>query len=160
VKGRQKQKSPQPKGNKMRTLTCSKMTAVIERILCSHDLLEDFMTSDDFAVRVTNPPFMPLTIERHANRVMLTHYFTQNGDVVPDPDMEFEIVADHIWSPVAIQFATGSYRRAMEIRDGKRFVNPREIRDQIQFSNMWAKNLTGQGFSSGKAERIDRLPEN
>ena len=139
----------------MKALTCSKMTAAIERILCSHDLLQEFMTSEDFAVRISNPPFMPLTIERHGKMVSVTHYFTQNGDLIPDPDMEFEIVADHVWSPVAIQFATGAYRRAMENRDGKRFVSAREIRDQISFSGMWARNLIQQGFQSGTAERID-----
>jgi len=139
----------------MRTLTCSKMTAAVERILCSHDLLRDFIASEDFAVRIANKPYMPLTIERHGNRVSLTHYFVQNGDLIPDPDMEFEIVTNHVWSPVAIQFSTGAYRRAMEIRDGKRFVNPRELRDQIKFSSIWAKNLIDQGFASGTAERIE-----
>jgi hypothetical protein len=139
----------------MRTLTSSAMTASIERILCSHNLLTEFMASDDFAVRISKPPFMPLTIERHGNRISLTHCFSQNGDLVADPDMEFEIIADHIWSPVAIQFATGHYRRAIEIRDGKRFVNPREVREQIRFSGIWARNLIDQGYDSGEVERID-----
>jgi hypothetical protein len=139
----------------MRNFTCPAMTASIERILCAHNLLTDFMTSEDFAVRISNPPYMPLTIERHGKGVSVTHYYSQNGDLVPDPDMEFEIVTDHIWSPVAIQFATGHYRRAMELRDGKCFVNAREMREQIQFSRMWARNLTEQGFANGVAKRID-----
>lgn len=139
----------------MRTLTCSKMTAAIERILCAHDLLEEFLKNEDFAVRIKCAPFMPLTIERHGSRVTLTHYFEQNGDLIPDPDMEFEIIADHIWFPVAIQFATGAYRRAMEIHDGKKVVNPREVREQIKFSHLWAQNLIDQGFQSGEAERIN-----
>jgi hypothetical protein len=139
----------------MRTLTCSKMTATIERILCAHGLLQEFLRSEDFAVRIKNKPFMPLTIERHGSRVTLTHYFSQNGDLIPDPDMEFEMLSEHIWYPVAIQFATGAYRRAMEIRDGKKFVNPREVCEQIQFSRMWAQNLIDQGFQSGEVERIN-----
>ena len=107
-----------------------------------------------FAVQISNPPFMPLTIERHGNRVMVTHYFAQNGDLVPDPDQEFEIVADHIWIPVAIQHSIGTYHRAIEIRDGKRYANVREYRDQIQFSRMWARNLIRQGFDKGTLERL------
>ena len=139
----------------MRTLTCSKMTAAIERILCAHNLLEEFLKSEDFAIRIKREPFMPLTIERQGSRVTLTHYFKQNGDLVPDPDMEFEMIANHTWSPVAIQFATGHYRRAMEIREGQQFVNTREIREQIKFFGMWARNLIDQGFDSGEVERIN-----
>lgn len=155
VKGRQKRKSPQLKGANMRTLTCSQMKSAIERILRSHELLEDFQRNSEFAVRIKNGPYLPLTIERHESRITITHYFVQNGDLVPDPDMELEQLADGSWYPVAIQFATGHYRRAMEIREGKRFVNPREIREQVQFSRIWARNLIDQGFESGEAERID-----
>ncbi len=139
----------------MRTLTCTQMRSVVERILRSHKLLEDFRRDSEFAVRITNQPYMPLTIERHGSRITVTHYFMQNDDMVPDPDMESEQLADGSWYPVAIQFATGSYRRATEIRDGKRFVNPKEARDQIQFSRMWARNLKGQDYGAGFAERID-----
>ena len=139
----------------MRTLTCSKMTAAIERILCAHDLLQEFLKGEEFAVRIKNEPYMPLTIERYGSQVTLTHYYVQNGDLIPDPDMEFEIVSEHVWHPVGIQFATGAYRRATETRDGKKFVNPREVREQIKFSGMWAQNLIAQGFDSGEVERIN-----
>ena len=84
----------------------------------------------------------------------LTTNQPQQGGLIPDPDMAFELLTDGSWYPVAIQFVTGHYRRASEIRDGKRFINPREVRDQISFSRMWAKNLLAQHFASGKAERI------
>jgi len=155
VKGRQKQKSPQLKGNKMRTLSCSKMKSAIESILCSQGLIEEFGQNPDFAVRINNAPYLPLSIERHDSKVTVTHYVIENGDMIPDPDMEFDLLSDGSWYPVAIQFATGSYRRASEIRDGKRFVNRREVRDQIQFSRNWAKNLIDQRFAKGIAERIN-----
>ena len=138
----------------MRILTCAKMTAAIERILCAHDLLQEFLKNEDFAVRIKNEPFMPLTIERHGNHVTVTHYLEQFGDKIPDPDMEFEMISEHIWQPVAIQFANGVYRRTIEVHDGKRFANPREIRAQIKFSGLWAQNLIQQKFHSGVAERI------
>ncbi len=138
----------------MRNTTCAAMTAAIEKILCSLGVLQDFMSREEFAVRISNPPFMPLTIERHRNRVVVAHLFEQNGDLVPDPDQEFEIAADHTWIPVAIQHAIGTYHRAIEIRDGKRYANVREYRDQIQFSRMWARNLIRQGFDKGTLERL------
>ena len=138
----------------MRNLSCSQFKSTIERILGAHGLLQEFESNPEFAVRIKNDPYLPLAIERHGSEVTVTHYVTQNGDMIPDPDMAFERMADGSWYPVAIQFATGAYRRAMEVRDGKRFINPREVRDQISFSRMWAKNLIAQRFISGQAERI------
>ena len=139
----------------MRNLNCPRMTATIERILCSHDLLQEFMNAEDFAVRIKNAPYMPLTIERHGAQVIVTHYFSQNGDLIADPDMEFEVIAEHVWSPVAIQFADDRYCRATESRDGRKFLFPREMKRQIEFSGVWAKNLIAQGLQSGEAERIN-----
>jgi hypothetical protein len=96
----------------MRTLTCSKMKSAIEWILCSHGLLEEFGWNPDFAVRIKNGPYLPLSIERHESKITVTHYVIENGDMIPDPDMEFELLSDGSWYPVAIQFATGSYHRA------------------------------------------------
>lgn len=154
--GATKTDRPQTKRNSnMRTLHCSQMKSSIERILRSHALPEKFQQSPDFAVRVTNAPHLPLTIERHGSQITVTHFVSENGDLIPDPDMEFERIDDGSWYPVAIQFATGTYRRAMEVRDGKRFVNPREVHDQIQFSRMRARYLLAQGFASGEIEQID-----
>ena len=139
----------------MRNLTCTQMKTAIEKILSSHGMLQEFQQNPEFAVRIKNEPYLPLTIERHDSQITITHYLIENGDMIPDPDMELEQLADGSWYPVAIQFVTGHYARAMEIRDGKRFVNPRQVRDQIQFSRMWAKNLISQGFQSGLVERID-----
>lgn len=130
----------------MRTLTCSKMKSAIERILCSHGMLEEFQRNPEFAVRIKNEPFQPLTIERHDSQITVTHYIKENGDMIPDPDMELKIMNDGSWCPVAIQFATGHYRRAMQ--------SPQQFRDQISFSTMWAKNLISQRFDSGVAEKI------
>lgn len=125
---------------------CKKMKTVIEQILNRRGLLEEFHQEEDFQLRVENEPFMPLTVEKHGKSISITHYFEMNGDIIPDPDMELVIGADGEWYPVAIQFATGHYREARFCKDGKEFVNPREVRDQKQFSNMWAKNIKEQGF--------------
>lgn len=139
----------------MPSFSSTQMRSAVLRILRAHGMLEAFTNSRDFAVRIHNVPYLPLTIERHGQDVSVTHYFTQNGDLVPDPDMAFELLHDGAWLPVSIQFATGMYCRASEVRDGKRFVNPRELRDQVRFSTTWARNLIQQGFHRGQAERID-----
>jgi hypothetical protein len=126
------------------------MKTTIEKILAAHGIIEAFNASEDYSVKIENKPYLDLCIEKHGIQVMITHYFEQNGDLIPDPDMEFEILNGE-WSPVALQLAIGIYYRAAEYRDGKRFVNPRQLREQRQFANMWARNLLSQGFGKPKS---------
>ena len=122
------------------------MKEVIEIILKSHGQLEQFLTSNSFHFRIENEPYMPLVIERHGSRVMITHYLEQNGDLVPNPDLEMEILQDGTWSPIAIQSAFGIYKRAVSFEGGQRFIHSLELKDQIEFSALWAKNLKEQGY--------------
>lgn len=130
------------------------MKTAIERILKEHALLDAFNTNEDYFVKIENEPYMPLTIEKHGSQIVIAHYFEQNGDLVPDPDMEFEVINGE-WSPVGLQLAIGAYYRASECRDGRRFVNPRQLREQRQFARMWAKNLAAQGFARAKVIRAE-----
>ena len=123
------------------------MKAVIEKIVFAHGRTNEFVQAESFHLRIKNAPFLPLVVERHGQQVTVTHYFEQNGDLISDPDMEFMITDSEEWLPVATQFATGHYRRAIFLEDGKKLVNPKELRSQIQFANMWAKNLIKQGFA-------------
>lgn len=122
------------------------MVTVIEAILARHKLLETFRDNGNFFVRVSVSGFMPLSIERHGDQVFIAHYFVQNGDLIPDPDMEFEIV-DGRWVPAAIQHSSGAYRRCVTYANGNRLVDLRQQRDQAAFSDLWAQNLLSQGFA-------------
>ena len=50
-----------------------------------------------FHIKIENPPYMPLTIEgigtgpRKLPAVSVTHYGEQNGDLMRDPEMCFEM---------------------------------------------------------------------
>lgn len=73
--------------------------------------------------------FMPLSIQRlDKNRVSLTHYGELNGDLMADPDMEFEIGEDYI-KPLTYQ------------NDYMGFFtdNP-----DAEFANMWLRNIKEQ----------------
>lgn len=125
---------------------CKKLKAVIEETLKRHNKLEDFNTKNEFHLRIEKEGFQPLVIEKHGNRVMITHYYEQNGDLVPDPDMELLINENNEWLPVAIQFATGHYVKAMAWQNDKLFANQNEMLEQVCFSNMWASNLKWQKY--------------
>lgn len=127
-------------------MSCKKLKAVIEETLKRHNKLEDFNTKNEFHLRIEKEGFQPLAIEKHGRRVMITHFYEQNGDLVPDPDMELLINEQNEWQPVAIQFATGHYLQAMTWQNGRLFVNQKEALVQISFSNIWASNLNWQKY--------------
>lgn len=127
------------------------MKTAIEQILSALGQLEAFKSSREFAIKIENSPFMPLSIERHGDHITVTHYFEQNGELVPDPDMEFlELKSGrHDWIPIAIQQSTGSYCRAGVNVDGTWKFNAKTMRELESFSRMWARNLIAQGFQNG-----------
>jgi hypothetical protein len=130
----------------------SHMRTTIEKVLEAQGLLERFKSHAYFYAKILNPPWMPLSIERQQAHVIIAHYFEQNGDLVPDPDMKFEILANGNWVPVAIQNALGHYREAIYFDGEKKLIRPREFKDQLQFANLWSRNIRDQGFAKGTVE--------
>lgn len=104
----------------------------------------------------SNGTFMPVHIEllnsnkdlagRPVSIYSIAHYFEQNGDLVPDPDMVFAVSnrdPDYIW-PTAIQ-TQFYYREGLrEGEDGKWSINVREQKDQAIFAGQWMKNIKDQ----------------
>ena len=92
-------------------------------------------------VIVHNPPYMDLVIERHIaaghEYLYVGHYFEQNGDRVPDPDVLF---VDG--KPVELRQTLWSFE-----------VTPQNRENIESFLNWWAKNIVYQGF-------LDNLPMN
>lgn len=95
--------------------------------------------------------FMAVSVDRlfecEAGTVFaIAHNFEQNGDLVPDPDVEILISkVDGRVYPLAIQYATGTYQRVGWIEDGKlsKFA-PRAQRELATFVGMWMKNVRRQ----------------
>ena len=128
-----------------------KMKHTIEKILRNAGRLDAFNRAENFHIKVENAPYMPLSIERHGDTVIVTHYFEQNGDLVPDPDMEFVVTPKGEWFPVAIQHSTGHYFQAIEIVSGGglfEIKNPKMLRDLQSFARQWGRNLVAQGFDN------------
>ncbi len=85
------------------------MKAAIEKILTAHQQLAAFREHEHYSVKIENSGFMALIIEKHGAQIVVAHYFETNGDLVPDPDMEFVDLGADDWLPVAIQHSTGHY---------------------------------------------------
>jgi len=116
----------------------------IERILKAHGLWADYEKAaadrsyrESFAVRLKNPPYQNLVIECHGDgRVCVGHYFIQNGDVMYDPEIVFQL-PDWLAAEIT-QHPMGVYARAEK---GREKAFRRSLQELI---DLWVVNLVGQ----------------
>ena len=112
----------------------------------------------DTAVRITVEGFMPLSIENIGNSaegnrlIAISHTGEQNGDLMRDPEMVFEI---HAWAdaPAAepLSFRNDYMGILQEVyrtddSGNKTHVNARLKQELKSFARMWFRNLKDQGF--------------
>lgn len=101
----------------------------------------------EYVKYLAGPGFMPLSIECIGkNMIAVAHYFEQNGDLMADPDMTFEI--DHEKQTLnARSFQQDGFlgRYDCVIReDGS--VNERLEKELNSFAKTWLKNIKQQGY--------------
>ena len=100
--------------------------------------------------------FMPVTVDclrvaRSGSLYAVAHRFEQNGDLCPDPDVEFLVTDDPLQPgakavyPTAIDQTFG-YRRYVELDvDGNPVrLNRAGQADLASFCTMWMRNIKGQ----------------
>ena len=110
----------------------------------------------DTAVRLTVKGYMPLSIESigtsaDGNRLIsLCHYGEQNGDLMRDPEMVFEVhSATAAAEPLSFQNDyMGLFQEVYRYDDtGKKtHVNTRLKQELTSFARTWFTNLKEQGF--------------
>ncbi len=74
--------------------------------------------------------------------IALAHYYEQNGDLVPDPDMEIAIYPKMQMAEALSYQDTYGYRQVYP-EPGK--VNLKAKRDLNSFLNTWLSNIKAQG---------------
>ena len=117
----------------------------IEKVLKAHDQLERFQSGQDFYLRLDQPDYDRLVIERHGETIIVGHYFVQNGDLMADPEVELHYPD---WTPVAITQVLGGRREKFIERDGKTLVDMNFHREVTSFLTMWARNIKAQGWAT------------
>jgi hypothetical protein len=112
-------------------------------------VLQYLKETDHVKIDNSNNTFMPLIAERlHKGVVMnlqgtiysFAHYYKQNGDSVPDPDMMF-FVCDQSQKVYPLTFQDSlTYNEAIFLRHGSWFVS--RVQHHITtFANMWLNNI-------------------
>lgn len=110
-----------------------------------------------FHIKIENQPYMALVIEDiqelgpHGFPVIsVAHYGEQNGDLMRDPEMLFEIsrrgeqtiLTPHYWRNDYV----GIEQYSATIGDGRLAINQKLQCEHAEFAEMWDKNLRDQGF--------------
>lgn len=93
----------------------------------------------------TNGVFMPVVVERiGSNRFSVAHYYEQNGDLVPDPDLEF-VTNDGAWFPAAVTHSSGHRRVLTTDADGRiTHWSPSEYADLRRLACLLLSNIKAQ----------------
>ena len=131
------------------------MKAISQQAKKVMDVLTEGVVIDaDDSKKIDNSKglFMPVHVE-HVNNCELgqifsiAHYYTQNGDLMRDPDMEFIKAGDGEYYPISFWQDSPLVRdEPIDWEDGKKIVGCDEKRQAAlaTFANMWLKNIKGQ----------------
>ena len=123
------------------------------------------LLGNETAVRLTVNGYMPLSIESigtsaDGNRLIsLCHYGEQNGDLMRDPEMVFEIhtyASADMAEPLSFRNDyIGLMQEVCRYDDSgrKRHVNVRLKQELTSFAKTWFQNLKNQGFLGDTAIR-------
>jgi hypothetical protein len=116
------------------------------------------------SIKVEAEGFMPLCIEAlgpspHGEgmiQISVAHYGEQNGDLMRDPDMVFDVNTSEDarlgwvsgnWRPVSFRNDyAGLYQEAVFVQGGQVMVRPGLLKELKTFARIWDRNIKAQGF--------------
>lgn len=103
--------------------------------------------------------FMPLSIDQLGDdRVAISHTYTQNGDLMADPDMEFVIdrEAKTLTARSFQQDSTGTYQSVFDGNDMDEA--DKELEKSLnRFAKTWFRNIKSQGYRLQCETAYDRV---
>ena len=110
-----------------------------------------------FHIRIENSPWMALVIEDIQQRgpngsplLSVAHYGEQNGDLMRDPEMLFEIERSGLQVKMTAIYWRNDYLGKEEFsaieNDGRWQILERLQRAHMEFAKTWDANLRAQGF--------------
>lgn len=131
----------------------------VERII---ELFGGMEHLKEHPIKIKNGGFMDLHIEyigtgpRGFPLVSVAHYYEQNGDLMRDPDMVFEVSQGMGWGPISYrQDGLGIFQESVFLNEeDKVMINPRLVLEMKTFARQWDKNLKEQGFLQAAEEEV------
>ena len=112
------------------------------------ELAPEVMSGEQESKRFTaGKSFMPLTIERIGERrIAVSHYYSHNGDVIADPDMEFEY--DHETKTLNARTYQQDNLHIFQSVMSNGAHNIKLEEELNQFAGQWFDNIRQQGYES------------
>ncbi|MGA1861879.1 DUF1249 domain-containing protein [Deferribacter thermophilus] len=109
----------------------------------------DLQIGDFFTVKQEG--FMSLNFEVLAKDkdsliISLNHYYKQNGDMVPDPDVVIKITDKYGIAEVLEYQDTYTYKQVYYTKNSKKYINIKYKEELNKFLNKWLNILQKQGF--------------
>lgn len=110
-------------------------------------------TRSEHSNRTCQHGMMDLSVEtwREENilKVSVCHYYEQNGDLMRDPEMVYNVHLDLHGTTFPAYFRQdGGFAKEDEVffeKDGKKLYHPKMLKSLKSFSRTWAANLRAQG---------------
>lgn len=124
----------------------------LQQLIAIHPSL---LSRPETTVKIENAPYMSLTVEniglgpRGLPALSICHYGEQNGDLMRDPEMCFEM---EIENGSVKEFHPYYYRNdyvAFEqnaVDEENRRIDVRAVQSQREMADIWDSNLAAQGF--------------
>jgi hypothetical protein len=109
-------------------------------------------------LKIENPPFMALVIEATPEpgptglpAISIAHYGEQNGDLMRDPEMCFELSKPPLCDlTLSAYYYRNDYMGIEQwsrfIRDGQYAFHAMLHREHERFATLWDRNISAQGF--------------
>ena len=90
--------------------------------------------------------FLPLTVEWVGDSwIAMSHYFEENGDSFPDPDMEFEV--DHEKQELRARTYDSAYdTHFQDVTKEGGIIDEELERELDEFAHQWFQNIRQQGY--------------
>jgi len=122
-----------------------------ENYLKLKQIAEGIMTDRYHYMKLKAPGFMDLVIEKIGdNRISLSHYYEQNGDLMADPDVE--IIVDHNSETArAATFQQDNMAIYQSAYNGDQLTDEYLAKELDDFLGDWLKNIKAQGHIPYKA---------
>lgn len=102
-------------------------------------------------IRFTSEGFMPLSIQALSDdRISISHFYRQNGDLMSDPDMEFVVDRENKLLSARTYRQDGLGVNQSVENEYQEIADFRLEKELNAFTLEWFKNISNQGYSRNK----------
>lgn len=136
--------------------TFTRFQTIIHKILAKNDLMDAFYnpSCEMVYLKLQQESYMDLVIERQYETVFVGHYMKQNGDLISDPILVFQLSkGTRSWAPYRIEQIFGDTQIMFE-QEGKTMIYTNRLKEFKSFANFFGKNIKDQNWI--EAEAIDK----